>query len=379
MFSFYIEKKLAKARLGRIHTSHGDILTPVFMPVGTSAAVKTLTPAELEETETQIILANTYHLYLRPGHKLIEQAGGLHNFMGWNRPILTDSGGFQVMSLQGLRKITQEGVRFQSHLDGSYHFFTPEKVMEIQRSLGADIIMVFDECPSYPETKSYIAESMKLTLEWSKRCLDAHQENDKQALFAIVQGGIYEDLREECARALISMDFPGYAIGGLAVGEEKKYMYRVTEFLNDVLPADKPRYLMGVGTPLDLISNVMNGVDMFDCVMPTRNARKGTVFTSQGKVIIKAARYKEDFSPLDPECDCYTCRNFSRAYLRHLFNIDEMLAMRLASLHSVYYYNVLMKRIREAILDNSLQDILAELAELYDDKRDGESDYSKKN
>jgi len=349
------------------------------MPVGTSAAVKTLTPAELEETETQIILANTYHLYLRPGHKLIEQAGGLHNFMGWNRPILTDSGGFQVMSLQGLRKITQEGVRFQSHLDGSYHFFTPEKVMEIQRSLGADIIMVFDECPSYPETKSYIAESMKLTLEWSKRCLDAHQENDKQALFAIVQGGIYEDLREECARALISMDFPGYAIGGLAVGEEKKYMYRVTEFLNDVLPADKPRYLMGVGTPLDLISNVMNGVDMFDCVMPTRNARKGTVFTSQGKVIIKAARYKEDFSPLDPECDCYTCRNFSRAYLRHLFNIDEMLAMRLASLHSVYYYNVLMKRIREAILDNSLQDILAELAELYDDKRDGESDYSKKN
>jgi len=339
------------------------------MPVGTSGAVKTIAPEELERTGTEIILGNTYHLYLRPGHKLIEQAGGLHRFMGWDKPILTDSGGFQVMSLHGLRKITREGVRFQSHLDGSYHFFTPEKVIEIQRSLGADIIMVFDECPSYPETKSYIAESMQLTLEWSKRCLDAHKDFNQQALFAIVQGGIYEDLREECARALISMDFPGYAIGGLAVGEEKEHMYRITEFLDDILPEEKPRYLMGVGTPLDLIINVMNGVDMFDCVMPTRNARKGTVFTSQGKIIIKAALYKENFRPLDPNCDCYTCKTFNRAYLRHLFNIDEMLAMRLASLHSIYYYNTFMTKIREAIDCNRLQTLLEETAKIYDDKK----------
>lgn len=337
------------------------------MPVGTSATVKTLSPEELEKIGTQILLGNTYHLYLRPGHQLIARAGGLHGFMGWQKPILTDSGGFQVMSLQGLRKITKEGVRFQSHLDGSYHFFTPEKVMEIQNALGADIIMAFDECPSYPETKSYIAESMKLTLEWSKRCLEAHHNANNQALFAIVQGGIYDDLREECAQNLISMEFPGYAIGGLAVGEEKSDMYRLTAFLNDILPAGKPRYLMGVGTPLDLIQNVMNGIDMFDCVMPTRNARKGTVFTSLGKVIIKAARYKEDFSPLDPYCDCYTCRNFSRAYLRHLFNVNEILGMRLASLHSVRYYNNLMSRIREAIVNETLPSLYAEIEGFYGD------------
>lgn len=343
------------------------IHTPVFMPVGTSAAVKTLSPEDLDSSGVQIILGNTYHLYLRPGHELISRAGGLHGFMSWDKPILTDSGGFQVMSLQGLRKITREGVRFQSHLDGSYHFFTPEKVMEIQKTLGADIIMAFDECPSYPATKKYIEESMALTLEWTKRCQEAHQGNDIQALFAIVQGGIYEDLREESARALINMDFPGYAIGGLAVGEEKEHMYRITGFLDEVLPENKPRYLMGVGTPLDLLVNVMNGIDMFDCVMPTRNARKGTVFTTRGKVIIKAARYKEDFGPLDPGCDCYTCRTFSRAYLRHLFNIDEMLAMRLASLHSIHYYNNLMKRIREAISADKLQLLLEEIRSVYSD------------
>jgi len=343
------------------------IHTPVFMPVGTSAAVKTLSPEDLDSSGVQIILGNIYHLYLRPGHELISRAGGLHGFMSWDKPILTDSGGFQVMSLQGLRKITREGVRFQSHLDGSYHFFTPEKVMEIQKTLGADIIMAFDECPSYPATKKYIEESMALTLEWTKRCQEAHQGNDIQALFAIVQGGIYEDLREESARALINMDFPGYAIGGLAVGEEKEHMYRITGFLDEVLPENKPRYLMGVGTPLDLLVNVMNGIDMFDCVMPTRNARKGTVFTTRGKVIIKAARYKEDFGPLDPGCDCYTCRTFSRAYLRHLFNIDEMLAMRLASLHSIHYYNNLMKRIREAISADKLQLLLEEIRSVYSD------------
>lgn len=327
--------------------------------------MKTLSPADLNEIGSQIILGNTYHLYLRPGNRIISQAGGLHKFMGWDKPILTDSGGFQVMSLQGLRKITKEGVRFQSHLDGSYHFFTPEKVMDIQKDIGADIIMVFDECPPYPVTKSYVAESMELTLEWSKRCLAAHTGNNEQALFAIVQGGIYEDLREECAKKLIPMGFPGFAIGGLAVGEEKSYMYRITSFLNGILPEDKPRYLMGVGTPLDLIENVMNGVDMFDCVMPTRNARKGTVFTGQGKLIIKAARYKEDFSPIDPTCDCYTCRNFSRAYLRHLFNIDEILAMRLASLHSLRYYHSLMRRIREGISDGNLDLLKNELYESY--------------
>ncbi len=337
----------------------------MFMPVGTSATVKTLSPAELLTAESQIILGNTYHLYLRPGHQLIANAGGLHKFMGWPKPMLTDSGGFQVMSLQGLRKITKDGVRFQSHLDGSYHFFSPEKVIEIQNALGADIIMAFDECPPYPATKRYVADSMSLTIEWTQRCRDAHKNDRKQALFAIVQGGIYEDLREECAEKLIALDFPGYAVGGLAVGEEKSYMYGITNFLNTILPQEKPRYLMGVGTPLDLITNVMNGIDMFDCVMPTRNARKGTVFTSRGKIIVKAARHKEDFSPLDPDCDCYTCRNFTKAYLRHLFNVDEILGLRLASLHSVHYYNRLMARIREAIFEEKLPLLLAEISALY--------------
>ena len=320
------------------------------MPVGTRATVKTLSPSELEDIGAQIILGNTYHLYLRPGHDLIQKAGGLHKFMSWNKPILTDSGGFQVMSLKGLRKITPQGVRFQSHIDGSYHMFTPEKVIEIQNAIGADIIMSFDECPPYPATKKYIAESLKTTLDWAKRGKEAHK-NLKQTLFGIVQGGIFEDLREESARKLMEIDFPGYSIGGLAVGESKQDLLKITKSLNNILPKNKPRYLMGVGTPKDILDNIENGIDMFDCVMPTRNARKGTVFTSNGKLIIKSARYKEDFSPIDEECDCYTCKNFSRAYLRHLFSVDELLGMRLATIHSLHFYMELVKSARKAIFD----------------------------
>jgi len=325
------------------------------MPVGTRATVKTLSPLELDEISAQIILGNTYHLYLRPGHELIKKAGGLHEFMSWEKPILTDSGGFQVMSLAGLRKITSEGVKFQSHLDGSYHFFTPEKVIAIQNAMGADIIMSFDECPPYPATKKYIANSLKTTLDWAKRGKEVHKNIKKQALFGIVQGGIYQDLREESARKLMEMDFPGYAIGGLAVGEPKEELLEITNFLNNILPQDKPRYLMGVGTPLDLLENIENGIDMFDCVMPTRNARKGTIFTKKGKMIIKSARYKEDFSPIDEDCDCYTCKNFSRAYIRHLFSVDEILGMRLATIHSLHFYLELVKNARLAILENRFE------------------------
>lgn len=337
------------------------------MPVGTRATVKTLDPRDLHDIKAQIILGNTYHLYLRPGHELIKKAGGLHNFMGWDKPILTDSGGFQVMSLSGLRKITKEGVRFQSHIDGSYHMFTPEKVMEIQNALGSDIIMSFDECPPYPATKKYVAESLVTTLEWAKRGQDAHKNTDMQALFGIVQGGVHEDLREESAKALMDMDFPGYSIGGLAVGEVKEEMYRVTNFLNDILPKNKPRYLMGVGTPGNIIMNIANGVDMFDCVMPTRNARKGTIFTRNGKMIVKAARYKEDFRPIDSECTCYACQNFSRAYIRHLFNVDEFLAMRLASIHSLHWYLELVGMARKAIFEDKYDEFMMKYLPIVDE------------
>lgn len=331
------------------------------MPVGTSGAVKTLSPKDLNDVGAQIILGNTYHLYLRPGDELIKRMGKLHRFISWEKPILTDSGGFQVMSLKGLRKITEEGVTFRSHLDGSSHFFSPEKAIEIQMNIGADIIMAFDECPSYPATKTYIADSMELTLKWAKRCKE-HFEKKKgsrmkdQSLFGIVQGGIYQELREECAERLQKIAFPGYAVGGLAVGEGKELLYNTVEFMDKCLPENKPRYLMGVGTPQDLLECIGRGMDMFDCVMPTRNARKGTVFTSKGKLILKAARYKEDQNPIDSDCQCYTCRNFSRAYLRHLFNIDEILALRLASLHSLYYYLQLVKKARKAIIAGKYSD-----------------------
>ena len=368
IFDFTIEARSEDARAGVLRTPHGDIKTPIFMPVGTRATVKTLDPQDLDNVNAQIILGNTYHLYLRPGHELIKKAGGLHKFMGWNKPILTDSGGFQVMSLAGLRKITPEGVRFQSHIDGSYHMFTPEKVMEIQNAIGADIIMSFDECPPYPATKEYVADSLKTTLDWAARGKIAHKNTAKQALFGIVQGGIYEDLREESAKKLMEMDFPGYSIGGLAVGEKKEDMFRITKFLNNVLPSGKPRYLMGVGTPGDLLKNIENGIDMFDCVMPTRNARKGTIFTWNGKMIIKSARYKEDFLPIDENCECYTCRNFSRAYIRHLFNVNELLGMRLASIHSLHFYLDLVSKARKAILNGNYAAFKSEYAEKLDMK-----------
>jgi len=347
-----LEAVSGKARAGTLQTPHGEIPTPIFMPVGTRGTVKTLNPRNLEELEAKIILGNTYHLYMRPGHELVKKAGGLHQFMGWDKPILTDSGGFQVMSLSGLRKITPEGVRFQSHIDGSYHMFTPEKAIEIQNALGADIIMSFDECPPFPATKEYVADSLKTTLDWARRGKEFHKREADQALFGIVQGGIYDDLREESAKKLMEMDFPGYSIGGLAVGEPKEHMFRLTGFLDTVLPAEKPRYLMGVGTPMDILINIENGVDMFDCVMPTRNARKGSVFTRNGKLIIKSAQFKEDFRPLDAECSCYTCRNFSRAYLRHLFSVNEILGMQLASIHSLHFYLELVTKARTAILQD---------------------------
>jgi queuine tRNA-ribosyltransferase len=342
------------ARLGILETPHGVIETPVFMPVGTQATVKAMTPEELKEIGATIILSNTYHLYLRPGHKIIEKAGGLHRFMNWDRAILTDSGGFQVFSLSSLRKIKEEGVEFRSHIDGSKHFFTPEKVIEIQNALGSDIMMSFDECAPYPADYDYVKKSMELTIKWAERGKRAHKNTEKQALFGIVQGGTYEDLRKECAQRLVDMDFPGYSIGGLSVGEPKNVMYDIVDLTTEYLPENKPRYLMGVGSPDDLIEGVIRGVDMFDCVLPTRIARNGTVFTSKGKLIVRDAPYAEDFSPLDEECDCYTCKNYSRAYIRHLFKANEILAARLATIHNLYFLIKLMERIREAIRQDRL-------------------------
>lgn len=336
-----------------MHTPHGIIETPIFMPVGTQATVKAVTPRTLKELEAQIILSNTYHLYLRPGHELVSEAGGLHKFMNWNRPILTDSGGFQVFSLSDLRKISDEGVEFQSHLDGSYHFFSPEKVMEIENDLGADIMMAFDICSPYPCDYEDAKKDLDRTLKWAKRCKAAHQRED-QALFGIVQGGMYEDLRLKSAEEMIELDFPGYGIGGLSVGEPRELMYDMLEVLNPVMPTNKPRYLMGVGSPDFLIEGVIRGVDMFDCVHPTRIARNGTAMTSQGRVVVRNAIYSRDFTPLDPECDCYTCQNFTRAYLRHLIKAEEMLSSMLLSIHNIRFLINLMKDIRKAIWDDRL-------------------------
>lgn len=343
------------ARAGKLTLAHGVIDTPIFMPVGTQGTVKTLSAEELEQINAQIILSNTYHLYLRPGQEVIHQAGGLHQFMNWQKPILTDSGGYQVFSLAELNKVKIEGVRFQSHLDGSYHFFSPESVIEIQRSLGSDIMMVLDECTSYPCTLDQAIESNRITLNWAERSLKAFLNSQplygfNQTLFAIVQGSTYEEVRRQSANALVDMDFPGYAIGGLSVGEPKEAMFEMTHVCTEILPEVKPRYLMGVGKPEDLVEAISLGVDMFDCVMPTRNGRKGTVFTRTGPLVVKNARYKKDFSPIDPECRCYTCRNFTRAYIRHLFKAEEILGMRLASLHNLYFYLELMRQARESIL-----------------------------
>lgn len=353
-FELIKESSECNARLGKLYTPHGVIETPIFMPVGTKATVKTMTPEEVENLGAQIILGNTYHLYLKPGHKLIEEAGGLHKFMNWNKPILTDSGGFQVFSLGKLRKITEEGVEFRSHIDGSKHMLTPEKSIEIQNSLGSDIMMAFDECAPYPSTWEYIKRSMERTSRWAKRCKEYHKDWDRQGIFGIVQGGMYKDLREESVKAITDLDFPGYAIGGLSVGEPLDLMCEMLEFTTPMLPKDKPRYLMGVGTPDYLFESVIRGVDMADCVLPTRIARNGTTLTSHGKLVIRNAKYAKDFGPLDPECDCYTCRNYSRAYIRHLFNVNEILGSRLATIHNLYFLIKLMENIRKAIKEDRI-------------------------
>lgn len=348
--------KQSGARLGRLHTPHGTFETPMFMPVGTQATVKTMSPEELEEIGSGIILANTYHLYLRPGHDVVREAGGLHRFMNWNRGILTDSGGFQVFSLSPLRKITEEGVSFRSHISGEPLFLSPEKSIEVQNALGADIIMAFDECPPYPAEREYVQASLERTTRWAERCLKAHRRPQDQALFGIVQGGMYKDLREQSAKQLVAMDFPGYAVGGLSVGEPKELMYEILSHTTPLLPADKPRYLMGVGSPDALIEGVIRGIDMFDCVLPTRIARNGTTMTSQGRLVVRNARYARDFSPLDPECDCYTCRHYTRAYIRHLIKADEIFGLRLTTYHNLYFLTRLMERIREAIRKDRLLD-----------------------
>ena len=342
--------KKTGARRGRIYTPHGIIETPVFMPVGTQATVKSMTPEELkEEVKAQIILSNTYHLYLRPGQEIVKEAGGLHNFMKWDRPILTDCGGFQVFSLSELRTISEEGVEFRSHLDGSKHMFTPEKVMQIEEDLGADIIMSFDECCPYPSTYEYTKNSMERTTRWAVRCKEAHKNVEQQGLFGIIQGGFFKDLRKQSAEDLIKLDFPGYAIGGISVGEPKGEFLDILRYTTPLMPQNKPRYLMGVGTPDYLIEAALAGIDMCDCVLPTRIARNGTAMTWNGKVVIRNATYEKDFTPLDPECDCYTCKNYTRAYIRHLLKAKEMLGMRLCVLHNLYFYNTMMTEIREAI------------------------------
>jgi len=348
-FDILQEDKYTNARVGIIHTPHGSFETPVFMPVGTYACVKSVSPDDLTNIGVDIILANTYHLYLRPGHRLIEDFGGLHNFMGWKRPILTDSGGFQVFSLAKFRKVTEDGVIFQSHLDGSKHFIGPKEAIFIQKSLGADIIMTFDECAPYPSNKEYIQQSVKRTTNWAKVCLETIGDNRNQAIFGIVQGGIYMDLREKSAKDLVKMHFDGYAIGGLSVGEEKDIRYKIIRETVPFLPKKKPIYLMGVGMPEDIIEGIISGVDMFDCVIPTRNARNGMLFTKSGKLVIKNACYADDKRPVDEECNCYTCRNFSRAYLRHLFMTRELLVYRLNTIHNLYFFSEFMRAAREAI------------------------------
>jgi len=342
-----------RARCGRLETPHGSIQTPVFMPVGTAGTVKTLSPEELKRLEVEIILSNAYHLYLRPGHQLIAELGGLHRFISWDRPILTDSGGYQVFSLAELCKVTEEGATFQSHLDGSLHFFSPEFVIEIQEALGADIIMALDECLPYPSSREATRDALDRTMQWARRSKQAHQRRD-QILFGIVQGGFYPELRREATLRLLEVGFEGYALGGLSVGETPSMMREVVDQVVPLLPEDRPRYLMGVGMPEDLLECVMRGIDMFDCVIPTRHARTGWLFTTFGRVVIKNAQYARDESPIDPACDCTTCRHFSRAYLRHLFMAQETLALRLNTIHNLHYYLRLMEQIRQAIREGRL-------------------------
>ena len=357
--------KQSGARCGILHTPHGDVETPMFMPVGTLATVKFLSPEEIKALGAGVILANTYHLWLRPGEDIVDKAGGVQKFMNYSGPMLTDSGGFQVFSLADRRKIKEEGVTFKSHLDGSALFLSPEKSIQIQNKIGADIIMSFDECAPYPCSYDYMKNSVERTLRWAKRGKDAHQRPEEQALFGIVQGGEYQDMREMCAKTLAEMDFPGYSIGGTSVGESKETMYKMIEYSVKYLPWEKPRYLMGVGSVDAILEGILRNVDMFDCVLPTRIARHGTLMTSQGRVNIKKQEYEEDFGPLDPECDCYTCKNYSRAYLRHLFRCNEGLGSRLMSIHNLRFLLSLTEQARKAIREDRFGDFKAELFKKY--------------
>jgi len=362
-FEIIKKDKSSKARTGRLHTEHEIIETPVFMPVGTQGTVKSLSQEELGEIGAGIILGNTYHLYLRPGTDIIRKAGGLHNFMGWKGAILTDSGGYQVFSLAKLKHITEQGVEFQSHIDGSLHFLSPAKVIKIQNILGSDIIMPLDECAPYPCEYDYACNSVKLTVKWLIQSVKAHSFSARQALFAIVQGSIYPKLRQECAERMVELDLPGYAIGGLSVGEPRNLMLDIISKTIPALPPEKPRYLMGSGTPGDIIESVARGIDMFDCALPTRDGRTGTAITSIGKINIRNSSYKDDFSPLDPKCACSVCRHYSRAYIRHLINTKEILGLRLVSYHNVYFYIKLMQSIREAIAKDRLSALKKEILE----------------
>ncbi len=353
------------ARAGELVTPHGVIPTPVFMPVGTQAAVKAMSPDELRTIDAKIILSNTYHLFLRPGADLVAQAGGLHRFMNWDRPILTDSGGFQVFSLAGINKIQDDGVEFQSHLDGTKYFMTPELATETQEKLGSDIAMCFDQCLKLPCTRQGAEAAVARTLRWAERCKASHRRED-QALFGIVQGGLYDDLRASCAEELAAMDFPGYGIGGLSVGESHEEMYRCLDELMPHMPAHKPRYLMGVGHPANLIEGIARGIDMFDCVLPTRNGRTGTIFTREGKINIKNLCYADDFSPLDSQCDCYACRNFTRAYIRHLYKAGEILAVRLLSWHNIHFLVHLVAGARKAIVEGRFPQYRREFMTTYE-------------
>ena len=344
------------ARLGRVHTPHGSFMTPAFMPVGTQASVKGMSPEEVSDMGAGIILSNTYHLWLRPGSEIVAKAGGLHSFMNWKGSILTDSGGFQVFSLAKPKDIVEEGVKFQSHIDGSRLFLTPEESMRIQNDLGADIIMAFDECCPYPAEYSYADRSQARTTRWLDRCIESHKRPDEQALFGIIQGSMYPDLRKMSAEAITARDLPGYAIGGISVGEPKELFLQMIDCTVPLMPEDKPRYLMGVGTPDYLIEGAVRGVDMFDCVLPTRMGRHGTILTDHGRKIIRDKRYAEDFGPMDPGCGCYACRNFSAAYVRHLIKANEMFGLRLCTYHNIYYLLNLMQRVRDAIANDCLGD-----------------------
>jgi queuine tRNA-ribosyltransferase len=366
----------SRARRGRLHTPHGTVETPVFMPVGTQATIKTLNPEEVRELGARIILSNTYHLYLRPGHDLVAEAGGLHKFMNWNGTILTDSGGFQVFSLSGLRKITEEGVKFRSHIDGSEHFLSPEKAMEIQNALGSDIMMAFDECTPWPAEHKYVKDSLERTTRWLKRCKEAHRRPHDQALFGIIQGGTYADLRRQSVEEICSIDLPGYAVGGLSVGEPKDLMAEMLDVTVPLIPDNKPRYLMGVGSPEDLVEGVGQGIDMFDCVLPTRIARHGTVFLPEGKMTVRNAEFARDFRPIQEGCDCYACRHYTRAYIRHLLKAEEMLGLRLCSIHNLRFLVRLMEEIRASIEAGNFADYRKEFLTRW---HEGEQERKRKN